>query len=171
MPDINLKAAPQREVLDISRRGSYGAVEYCHRLTCGHTEIRKRKAAAKYIACTLCAVAIKASQEMGELAQPKRIGPVIEESFLSLDSDTIPDSRVSSEEVSAAVMTADLAAAFKIPNEMISVVYNDDEEGNLSVAGATVWLDPESIRRILEERRRSSGSGDEHRIRRPLGQQ
>lgn len=168
MPEINKKAAPQKEVLEIRRVGTYGAVEYLHRMSCGHTERRKRKASARYIACTLCAVAIQAKKELGELAPAEKVGP---NSFVA-DEDLIDfvSSSIGRNETSAAHMTAELAAVFKIPNEMVSIVYNDDENGNLTVAGATLWLDPESIQRILQERR-SSESVDEHRIRRPLGQQ
>jgi hypothetical protein len=164
MPDINLKAAPQREVLEITRIGSYGAFEYQHRLFCGHVEKRKRKATAKYIACTLCAVAIQAKKEFGELAPTKPIPQVPE------DID-IFGSEVVSDEMSSARIIADLASVFKIPNEMISIVYVDNENGEISVGGATVWLDNETMQRLLRENRRILESEDEHRIRRPLGQQ
>ena len=72
MPEVNKKAAPQREVLEIGRIGGYGGIEYRHRLSCGHTEVRKRKAQAKYIACTLCAVVIIAKKEL-EDKQSERI--------------------------------------------------------------------------------------------------
>ena len=164
MPDINLKAAPQREVLEIIRIGSYGTVEYHHRLSCGHVEKRKRKAAAKYIACTLCAVVIKAKKELDELLPNKPV-PTMPEDIDVFGSEVV------SSEMSSARMVADLASVFGIPNDMISIVYVDDENGDLAVGGATIWLDNETMQRLLQENRRTSGSGDEHRIRRPLGQQ
>lgn len=165
-PEINKKSAPQREVLEIIKTGNYGTVVYSHRLSCGHTEKRKRKASAKYIACTLCAVAIKASKELGTLKTASTPKPVLRQppEFDEIGSD------LGNTEISTARLTADLAAAFKISNEMISIVFYDDDDGNLSVGGATIWLDYEAMNRVLAERR-SSVSEDEYRIRRPLGNQ
>lgn len=166
-PEINKKSAPQREVLEVMKTGSYGNVVYTHRLSCGHAEKRKRKAPAKYIACTLCAVAIKASKELGTLktsAAPKPILYRQPPEFDEMGSD------LGNTEINTARLTADLAAVFKISNEMISIVFYDDDDGNLSVGGATIWLDSEAMNRVLAERR-SSVSEDELRIRRPLGSQ
>jgi len=163
MPDVNLKSAPQREVLDVVRVGSYGAVEYHHKLSCGHIERRKRKAAAKYIACTLCAISIRAKEELGELA-PAKTTAVLPDDIDALGTEIV------SIETSAARMVAELAAIFKIPNDMVAINYVDEGEV-FTVGGATIWLDLETMQRILRENRRTLVSEDEHRIRRPLGQQ
>ncbi len=164
MPEINKKSAPQREVLDISRIGGYGGIEYRHRLSCGHTEVRKRKALAKYIACTLCAVTIITKRELGELATPNRIqqNPV--------DSPDVLGTQINSSESDINRMTADLASVFQVPNEMISITYESDEAGNLEVIGATIWLDKDAIKQVLLSRRKSA-TEDEPRIRRPKGSQ
>lgn len=162
MPEVNKKAAPQREVLEIGRIGGYGGIEYRHRLSCGHTEVRKRKAQAKYIACTLCAVVIIAKKELGELATQEKSKQTIVG-----DLDVL-GTQINSSEDDINRMTADLASTFQIPNEMISITYESDENGNLEVIGATIWLDKDAIKQVLVSRRKS-GAEDEYRIRRPLG--
>lgn len=45
---------PKHRVIEVERIGVYPDVWWHHRLACGHTEKRKRKAPAKQIACTTC---------------------------------------------------------------------------------------------------------------------
>lgn len=170
MPEINKKSAPQREVLAIVKTGSYGAVQYVHRLGCGHTEKRKRKAAAQYIACTLCAVAIEAKNLLGTLAaKEKRYGQAVLDSQKVDDENDFAGGVDSGEtELNAAKLTADLASVFQVPNEMISITYGDDDIGLLVVVGATIWLDLEVMKKLLG-RHRNLVHEDEHRKRRALG--
>lgn len=54
-----LKTAPRRVIKSIERHGDWGEVTYHHRLTCGHTEVRKRRSAAGIMACSGCVKATK----------------------------------------------------------------------------------------------------------------
>lgn len=51
---VSRKQAPRREVVDIQRVGDWGVVQYLHKLTCGHTEPRKRPSPATHISCMFC---------------------------------------------------------------------------------------------------------------------
>lgn len=56
---LSAKRAPRRAVLDIVREGDWGEVTYRHRLSCGHTLVRKRESKALHIACTDCLKAVQ----------------------------------------------------------------------------------------------------------------
>ena len=51
---LSAKKAPRRPILDIVRVGDWGEVEYRHRMSCGHTIIRKRSSSALVLACVDC---------------------------------------------------------------------------------------------------------------------
>ena len=55
---LSAKRAPRRAVLEVIKAGDWGEVTYRHRLSCGHTAIRKRHSGALHIACTDCLKAI-----------------------------------------------------------------------------------------------------------------
>lgn len=56
---LSAKRAPRRAILDIIREGDWGEVTYRHRLSCGHTLVRKRQSPALHIACTDCLKAVQ----------------------------------------------------------------------------------------------------------------
>ena len=66
---ISRKAAPRRTILEIIKSGSWGRVEYRHRLECGHTEVRKRASSAPVISCTWCVVAERTDGELRKMVQ------------------------------------------------------------------------------------------------------
>ena len=51
---LSAKRAPRRPVLDVVRVGDWGEVEYRHRMSCGHTIVRKRISKAPVLACVDC---------------------------------------------------------------------------------------------------------------------
>lgn len=120
------KQAPRREVVEVERRGDWGAVRYVHKLVCGHMEIRKRPAPASHIACLMC---------LQESMRPAPRGG---------DWDRIEVDPFATAEAEAARIRAALAARVGVPNESVSVMM--DSFGR--VAYATVFVDGDTARRM-----------------------
>ena len=70
---ISKKAAPQQDVVEVIRSGRWGKVEYIHKLSCGHAEVRKRAASTTKIACEGCLKAEMGTQMLVELAGAKPV--------------------------------------------------------------------------------------------------
>lgn len=51
---LSAKKAPRRHILETVRVGDWGEVEYRHRLSCGHTVVRKRISKSAVVACVDC---------------------------------------------------------------------------------------------------------------------
>lgn len=60
---MNRRNAIRRNVLDVQRVGDWGEVEWHHILSCGHVEIRRRRAPGA-LTCTTCIRAADASQAL-----------------------------------------------------------------------------------------------------------
>lgn len=119
------KQAPRREVLEVERRGDWGAVRYVHKLTCGHSEVRKRPAPASHVACLMC------------LQESKRPAPRGDDWQVEVDP-------FATAEAEAARIRATLAARVGVPNEAVSVMM--DSFGR--VAYVTVFVDGDTARRM-----------------------
>jgi len=140
---ISRKAAPRRAVIEIVKTGSWGRIEYRHRLDCGHTEVRKRASATQVMSCTWCVVAERKDSELRTLVQtPVRdvllnVADIIDDNFAE---DTVADE-------DANRMRAGLSARLGIPVESIDVIL-EDVDGSLQVQYAVVFLDVASARRL-----------------------
>lgn len=142
---MNLKKAPQKEVLSIERTGSWGNVEYRHRLACGHTEIRKRPSPKDRIACSWCVVAKEKNEELSALAarhEPEAAYEVPLE-IAVYDADI-------ANEVDAGLLRAGLVAALGCTPESVEVVLEVDEDGVLAARYVVVFLDLPTARRIAQ---------------------
>lgn len=128
---INRKQAPRREVLEIERVGEWGEVTYRHRLSCGHTDVRKRPAPAPAIACVVCQV----EKDRPKAARSMPVLPQVE--FDDVDV-------LASAEADAARVRAGLAARFAVSNDAIDVVV--DSGGNVSYV--VVFLDAATALRL-----------------------
>lgn len=148
--EVNRKSAPQREVLDIERTGSWGIVEYRHRLACGHTEVRKRPSRAPKIACTLCVVAVAKEEELKALALavPDRSAP-------SPDIDVVAD-EIAEAEVDAQQLKAALSASLDCPIDAVDVVMEMGDNNSLSVSFVHIFLDIATARRLAQRRQKNS---------------
>lgn len=133
MEPVNRKKAPQQEVVEIQRIGSWGRVTYQHKLACGHIEIRKRPSPAPKIACTWCVQAERKEEELKALAirTPDTLEP--------LDDDIRPAGLETAEEEAVAIKAAIVRALGCAP-EAVDVVL-EDNDGTLEVSGAIVFLD------------------------------
>lgn len=141
--DISRKKAPKRDVIEIVKSGQWGAVEYRHRLSCGHVEIRKRVAPASQMACTWCVVAEEKEQDLRRLTAPQPTRQVIVEV-----SDIIDDlNQDLAGEEDASIIQAGLAASLRIPADAIDVVL-EDEDGFLRLSYAVVFLTASDARRL-----------------------
>lgn len=144
MVEINLKKAPQRDVLSIDRTGEWGKVEYLHRLSCGHTESRKRPSVAPKIACSWCVVAVAKDEELRGLAVRQTvITEVPLDDIITYDEDSIHD-------VDAGRLRAGLVSALGIPPEAVEVVAEVDEEGNLATSYVVLFIDLSTATRLAK---------------------
>jgi hypothetical protein len=137
---VNLKKAPQKEILSIDRTGSWGKVEYRHRLTCGHTEVRKRPSTAPTIACSWCVVAGEKGQELASLAvREEFIDVPLEEPWYDADAEY---------EVDAGRLRAGLVLALGLTPEAVEVVSEVDEFGELGARYVVVFMDLSTAKRL-----------------------
>lgn len=139
---VNKKSAPQHEILEISKIGQWGKLEYHHRLSCGHTEIRKRPSKAPKIACTWCVVATEKQKELRALTivQP----PIVEEVWDFYD-DMVVD------EVMVANIRSGIASAIGCQQENIEVVSSVDDEGRLTINYVSIFLDYEQAKNLANK--------------------
>lgn len=138
--DINLKKAPQQDILSIDRTGSWGKVEYRHRLTCGHTEVRKRPSTAPKIACSWCVIADEKKQELDLLPRTPAIYEVpLEEPMY--DADIAHD-------VDAGRLRAGLVLALGCAPEAVEVVAEMNEFGELESRYVVVFMDIATATRL-----------------------
>jgi hypothetical protein len=136
------KAAPQQEVIEVIRSGRWGKVEYIHKLSCGHAEVRKRAASTAKVACEGCLKAEIGTQMLAELSRPK---PVFAD--FSDIHDEIAASVASYEQD---VARTKAALAKKLGVEVGAVdIYVDETSDTPKIVQAVVFLEAFNIERIL----------------------
>ena len=140
---INKKSAPQKTVTNIERVGSWGGVEYHHKLECGHVETRKRPAKTEQIACTWCVIAVETDRQLRTLTVVPP--PITEELWDFYDQDIV-------DEVWIAKIRSSLASILGCPNESVEIVSSIDDDGHLVVNYATILLDYEQVKKIVANR-------------------
>lgn len=146
MAGRSLKAAPRREVLEVVKVGDWGEVVYHHRLSCGHTETRKRQSPAGHIACSGCVIAREFAQN-GPSGLP---GASVGGGAVSVaDLDLVVD-EFGSVEAEAQRIAAGLAARFGVPVEAVDVAISA-QGGGSEVAYAVVFLDAPTARRLSND--------------------
>jgi len=126
---MSRKAAPRREVVEVTRKGDWGDVTYAHRLKCGHTEVRKRPAKSSVMACESCLVAKHYLPEAEGVAAP--------ESDLFFDPFEAEMAFVEGE---AGRIRAGIAARLNVPLDAVDVVVGQID-GRMGVQSAMVFLD------------------------------
>ena len=129
------RKAPRQDVVNISREGAWGKVEYRHLLSCGHTEVRARAASTPKLACAWCLRAVEKDGEMKALTA----------GALPVHVDI--NEKIAEEEIDISRMKAAIASKFKIPLEAIDLVVSD-VSGNLVVKHALVFLSSSDIARL-----------------------
>lgn len=138
---VSRKAAPRRRIIDISRTGSWGRVEYEHRLDCGHIERRKRASSTDEMACTGCVLAEQHQKNLDKQVDK----PEFDEYSAILDQLA---HQVAMSEREAAVIKAALVSTFGVLPEAVDVVL-EDNDGTLNLSYAVVLLSADEIRTIL----------------------
>jgi hypothetical protein len=143
--EINKKTAPQRLVVDIERTGQWGAVEYRHRLECGHTEIRKRVMPTKRIACSDCVLAEQITD---------RVAPIQGRSVKIIDpmdaADIIGDDLYGfANEVDISKAQAIIAKRLGVPIESVDIVAEVDDEGLLRISYASIFIEASIVYRLI----------------------
>jgi hypothetical protein len=147
----SLKAAPRREVLEVIKVGDWGEVVYHHRLTCGHTETRKRQSPASHIACSGCVVA-------REFAQNGPARPLVADAGLEGDDLDLAPDEFGSIEAEAQRVVAGLAAKFGISTDAVDVAISA-QGGRAELGYAIVFLDAPTARRLAYDLTGGSNSG------------
>jgi len=143
---INKKKAPQRKVVEITRTGKWGSVVYLHSLECGHVEERKRPAKTRVVACAKCVMAEDFGQQTRDLV---RIG-VGYEAITEMEMKPDPiEILFSSSERNVERIRARIADVLGIQPDGVNVFVEQDE--NMLVSGATVFLSAADIARLCEE--------------------
>lgn len=143
---INKKKAPQRKVIEITRTGKWGSVVYLHSLECGHVEERKRPAKTAVIACAKCVMADDFGQQTRDLV---RIG-VGYEAITEMEMKPDPiEILFSSSERNVERIRARIADVLGIQPDGVNVFVEQDE--NMLVSGATVFLSATDIARLCEK--------------------
>jgi hypothetical protein len=134
-------------VLSIERTGSWGKVEYRHRLTCGHTEVRKRPSSAPKIACALCVVAEAKAVELRALTQPRKheLEPLP-------DSPDVVADDIAEAELEIQKLRGALASFLSCSPEAIDVVMEVDEEGKLEAQYVHIFLDIFTAKNVVAKK-------------------
>jgi hypothetical protein len=140
---ISKKSAPQQEVIEVIRSGRWGKVEYIHKLSCGHAEVRKRAAATTKIACEGCLKAEMGTQMLVELAGAK---PVFAD-FADIHDEIA--SHVASYEQDAARTKAALAKKLGVEVSAVNIYIDETSEWGGRVVQAVVFLEAWDIERIM----------------------
>jgi hypothetical protein len=126
----SLKAAPRRMIVEVDKRGDWGEVRYHHRLTCGHIEVRKRKAPSVVIACSGCLVAAEFAESPLTVQRPVRKTPSPVDDLATTESEL-------------ARVRAGLASRFGVDLDAVSVAAS-----GASVGHAMVFLESEAAYRL-----------------------
>lgn len=120
---MNRRAAPRRDVVAIKRTGNWGNVVWQHELSCGHVELRKRKAAGGKLGCSRC---------WREAAGGT-------DAFLDIDEvDAWLDAELEADEVRRR-----LANRLRVPVELVQVVPTD------GAFSATIVCPPRVVEKLL----------------------
>lgn len=125
---MSRRSAPRRQVVGCWKTGEYATTLWHHQLTCGHIEVRKRRAPAPQIGCVRC--------EAGAAAA-RTVPPPETDHEVALDPAVTLD-------VEAMVVQAHLAAGFGVPLDAVRV-----EVSRERIAGAVVLLDPPLIAAVI----------------------
>jgi len=139
---MNLKKAPQREVVSIDKTGSWGNIVYNHKLSCGHIEARKRPSPAPKIACPWCVMAGEKDTELRALAVRETVlteAPL--DDFVVYSEDAVYD-------LDAGRLKAGLVSALGVPPEAVEVVAEVDDGGELSARYVVLFLDLSTAHRL-----------------------
>jgi hypothetical protein len=142
---VNKKTAPQRAVIDVERTGGWGAVEYRHRLECGHTEVRKRIMPTKKIACTSCVLAGQMDDRVSDIAvrSAKIIDPM---DVMDIVGD---DLYGFANEVDISKAQAAIALRIGVPVDSVDVVAEVGPDGDLKISYATIFIEASIVYRLI----------------------
>ena len=129
---LTAKRAPRRTVVDTVRVGDWGEVEYRHRMSCGHTIVRKRSSKADFLACLDCLKAsMFASGEMNVMSSFK------------------PDDEVErfSAPINDMAVQSSLANILGIMPESVDLVLDQDD----NIRYGMIFLSSDEIARLVEK--------------------
>jgi hypothetical protein len=138
--NVNLKKAPRRDIVDVARIGSWGRVEYHHKLECGHTEVRKRATTSGTMACAGCVLS-EEYQDRGQTVEAD-----IDDDILDLIG-----SQIALNEENTQSIKVELARRLNLPAGALEIIVDYDEAGEQAISGAVIVLSADEILRIISE--------------------
>jgi hypothetical protein len=127
------RKSPRKKVISVKKVGAWGNVSYEHLLSCGHVEIRPRKASTKALACAWCFKSVNMGKQMLQLGSAT--------SYMEEDS--------SSEEFRINSIKASIAAKFNVSLDSVDVV-SAFENQELKIQYATVFLSSLDVGKITK---------------------
>jgi hypothetical protein len=127
------RKSPRKKVISVKKVGAWGNVSYEHLLSCGHVEIRPRKASTKALACAWCFKSVNMGKQMLQLNSAT--------SYMEEDS--------SSEEFRINSIKASIAAKFNVSLDSVDVV-SAFENQELKIQYATVFLSSLDVGKITK---------------------
>ncbi len=127
------RKAPRKKVISIKKIGEWGDISYEHLLSCGHVEVRPRKASTKALACAWCFKSVNMGRELLQLGHSS--SPYEEDS----PSDEF---RINS-------IRASVAARFNVSLDSVDII-STVESGELKIQYATVFLSSLDVARITK---------------------
>lgn len=131
-------------MLSIERTGSWGKVEYRHRLACGHTDVRKRPSSAPKIACTLCVLAETKAVELRALTETRR------QDFAPIpDSPDVIADDIAEAEVEIQQLRGGLASFLSCSPEAIDIVMEVGDDGKLEAQYVHIFLDIHTAKTVI----------------------
>lgn len=142
--EINKKKAPQKAVIEIVKSGGWGNVTYIHKLECGHTEVRKRHAGTKYIACSGCVMAQQMETNTRQM---------VEAASVYIEPTVIYDpiaAELASFEQDIGRTRASLAKALNVTVADVELIVTENDNGELTVSQAMVFLGPSAIDNLIK---------------------
>jgi hypothetical protein len=131
------RKAPRRAIVSIEKIGAWGQLTYQHKLSCGHIDVRKRKAASSDIACMWCLRAKEKQVELKSFTAPSPMNVFYE--------DDLAEQETRIEKTRAAI-----ASRIGVPMEAVDVA-SEDINGQLVIRSAVVYLSSRDVIRIAGE--------------------
>jgi len=131
------RKAPRRAIVSIEKIGAWGHLTYQHKLSCGHIDVRKRKASSSDIACMWCLRAKEKQVELKSFTAPSSMNVFYE--------DDLAEQETRIEKTRAAI-----ASRIGVPMEAVDVA-SEDINGQLVIRSAVVYLSSRDVIRIAGE--------------------
>ena len=128
------RKSPRKKVISVKKIGEWGNVTYEHLLSCGHVEIRPRKASTNALACAWCYKSTNLGKQLMNLSGSSNV---------YIDDDTSSDESLIND------IRASIASRFNVSLDSVDVI-STIENSELKIQYATVFLSSSDVGRITK---------------------